>query len=505
MNILPFQYWLHRYSTSLGRADFTAGLTTAVMLIPQAMAYALLAGLPPYVGLYAAAVGPFLYALYGSSSSLSVGPTATASLLAAGVLNRMQLPLEQLLPAAALLAIGVGAVQVAMGVLSFGSIARFLPYPVMGGFVSAAALIIGVNQLDLILGLELPRSSKVHLIVWSALKSLPQCNLWSVLLSLPSIVMLVLFKRLSARFPRALFVVVLGALIVWLFELPVACIGELPKGLPTPQFPTQSLELWIDLVLGALTIALVAFIEVVSIGERLRKIDDPPLKPNRELVAMGVSNMGAGLFQGYPVAAGFSRSAVNNGAGARTPLAGVVTSCVIVLVLVFLSGLIGSIPKAVLGAIIVTAVLRLIDLKEPIFLWKHARIELWIFGTSFIGTLFMGLQQGLIGGAGVAALLMLRYRQMPLELECSVPNTIAVRGPVHYLNMHRITELLPKISAKDVFVQGLDQVDSTAYKELLKRQETFDRQNRKLHLEGDFLAKAASQKHPQKSQSKTQK
>ncbi len=410
---LPIAGWLPRLSRADIKGDLIAGLTTAVMLIPQAMAYAMLAGLPPIVGLYASVIPLVLYAVFGSSRQLAVGPVAMVSLLVAAAVS----PLAGGEPAlylslSVLLALMVGVLQLSMGVLRMGFLTNFLSHPVLSGFTSAAALIIGLSQLKHLMGVNIPRSHHIHEIVLHAAAQIAETNVPTVIIGVVSIITLVVLKRLSPAFPRALAVVVGGTLAVWglgLNDLGVSIVGHVPAGLPALSMPTLDLDAMESLLPTALTISLVAFMESIAVAQAFAKRHKYTVNPNQELVGLGIANLGAAAFGGYPVTGGFSRTAVNDQAGARTPLAGIITALVVAIALLFLTPLLHFVPKAVLAAIIMTAVAGLIDLKEPRHLWHVDRADFVFLAITFVATLAFGIEQGILAGAA-ASIIVFVYR-----------------------------------------------------------------------------------------------
>lgn len=404
---VPAAEWLPGYKRTDLRGDISAGLTTAVMLIPQGMAYAMLAGLDPIIGLYASVVPVILYAVFGTSRQLAVGPVAMVSLLVAsgvGVIAGDDPVLY--LSLATLLALMVGVFQTGMGLARLGFLTNFLSHPVLSGFTSAAALIIGLSQLKHLLGVNIPRSHHIHEIVLQAVEKAGDINPITFGIGIASIVALVGLKKLSPKFPRALFVVVAGTLAVWglgLEEQGVAIVGGVPAGLSSPQVPTIDFAAMQELLPTALTISLVGFMESIAVAQAFAKRHKYEVDSDQELIGLGVANLGSAVFGGYPVTGGFSRTAVNDQAGATTPLASIITAIVIAVTLLFLTPLFYFLPKAVLAAIIMTAVVGLIDIKEVRHLWAVDRADLTLLGITFAATLSLGIEQGIL--TGVAASL----------------------------------------------------------------------------------------------------
>jgi sulfate permease, SulP family len=411
---LPAVSWARSYERGFLKDDLIAGLTTAVMLVPQGMAYALLAGLPPIVGLYASVVPLVLYALFGSSRQLAVGPVAMVSLLVLGGVSALN-PADtaQFVAYAVVLALMVGVIQLAMGVFRAGFLVNFLSHPVISGFTSAAALIIGFNQLQHVIGVKLTRTHHIHSIVGEAWSQLGAANLWAAVIGITGVVLLVVLKRYAPKFPRALVVVVLGTLFVVLVGVDVRVVGEVPSGFPAPAIPLLEWATLKALLPSALTISLVSFMESISVAKAFAKKGGYTIDPNQELVGLGLANIGSAAFGGYPVTGGFSRTAVNAQAGARTPLASLITAGVIALVLVALTPLFEQLPKAVLAAIILTAVAGLVDWREVKHLWKVDRVDLGLLVLTFAATLALGIEPGILVGVSASMIVFVARSTRP--------------------------------------------------------------------------------------------
>ena len=384
--LLPFLRWSRGYSRRDLTGDLLAGATTAALLIPQAMAYALLAGLPPIVGLYAALVPPIVYALLGTSRRLAVGPVAIDSLLTAAALAPLAVgdPATYAASAAAL-ALLVGAIQAATGALRLGFIVNFLSLPVLRGFTAGAAVLIMASQLGPLLGLRFPASAGIVPTIQALARQAGALHLPTVGLGVAAVTALLLMGSFRGK---ALVVVVAGVLLghgLGLDGHGVALLGAVPSGLPMPTLPAVEADILVGLAPAAAVIALVSFMEAFSstlvVAQRGEVVD-----ANQELVALGLSNAAAGLVRGYPIAGGLSRTAVNAQAGARTPLAGVFTAALVALTLVLLAPLLQSLPKAVLSAIIVVAVASLINVGFVRELWRVKPRELLSLGVTFGAT-----------------------------------------------------------------------------------------------------------------------
>ncbi|TXF91144.1 sulfate permease [Neolewinella aurantiaca] len=413
-NLLPV--WLRNYRPEWLRGDIAAGITVGIMLIPQGMAYAMLAGLPPIHGLYAATLPLIAYAILGTSRQLAVGPVAMDSLLTAASLGAITVVgADNYIALAALLALMVGVVQLAAGVMRLGFLVDLLSRPIISGFTSAAAIIIGASQLKHLLGIETARSSYVHDIVWSVAQNFSRINLPTLLIGLGGMAVIIGVKKLSKVIPGPLVAVVAGILVVMglgLTDQGVKIVGTIPGGFPPLSVPSFGWSDVSQLWSAALTIALVGFMESIAVAKAVRnRHRDYDLDANRELLALGAANLAAGTAAGYPVTGGFSRTAVNDQAGAKTPLAGIISALLIGLTLLFLTPLFYYLPQAILASLIMVAVFKLIDFGEAKKLWHLDRADFWLLTITFLGTLFLGIQLGI--GLGVALSLGVHvYRSM---------------------------------------------------------------------------------------------
>ncbi len=409
--MLPVVDWVRGYQRADLGPDVIAGLTTAVMLVPQAMGYALLAGLPPIVGLYASVAPLLLYAGLGTSRQLAVGPVAMDSILVAGAVGAIAtVGVEQYVLIAAALGMMVGVVQAGLGFLRAGFLVNFLSRPVVAGFTAAAALIIAASQLGHLLGVEVPRTHHVHRVVWEALRSFPDWSWPTLALGAGSVIALVVSKKRWPRLPAALAVVVVATLVVWSLGLSgrgVAIVGDVPAGLPGFRIPKVDRAILVELIPAALTIALVSFMEAISVGRTFAQQFRYDIDPNRELVALGFANLAGGVTGGYPIAGGFSRTAVNVRAGARTQLAALVTCAVVIMTLLFLTQAFFYLPKAALSAIIVAAVAGLIDIQGAREVYHVKRADFYLLVLTFFATLSLGIQWGILVGVGASVLLFL--------------------------------------------------------------------------------------------------
>lgn len=427
------------------RADAVAGLTTAIMLVPQSMAYAMLAGLPPQVGLYAAVIPPAIYAFFGTSRQLAVGPVAMDSLLVAVTVSALTPQgSEDYVPLAVLLALLVGIMQVLMGFMRLGFLTNFLGTPVLSGFTSAAALVIGLNQLEHVLGIDLPGGTNVFAILGAALGHLGDIQPATLILGVGSLAILLILKRYARKIPGALVVVVITTVLVTTLGLSgqVAVVGVVPSGLPAPSMPELHLDLWEQLLPGAFAIALVGFMESISVSKALAARHGYKVGSSQELIALGAANFGGAFFGAYPITGGFSRSAVNAQAGARSNLAGLITALLVLVALSFLTPYFHDLPKAALAAIIMTAVFGLVDLDEPRRLWRVHRVDFVLLIVTFVATLALGIQKGILTGVLAAiAFFVVRSTRPHFAVLGRKPGTDAFRN----VRNHPDVELTPGV------------------------------------------------------------
>ena len=382
------------------------------MLIPQGMAYALIAGLPPVYGLYASVAPQLIYAVFGTSRQLSVAPVAMDSLLVAtGVSVMATEGSEAYITYAILLAFFMGAAQLILGLVRMGFITNLLSKPVISGFTSAAALIIGLNQLKYIIGVDIEKSNAIHEIVISATQSLGDVHGLTLLIGVLGIMSIKGAKKVNNRIPGSLLVVVLGILAVSVFNLDargVSIVREVPNGLPSFVLPDLSLETIQKLLPLSLTIAVVAFMEAYSVAKAVEsKKRNYKVSPNQELIALGAANVVGSLFQSYPVTGGFSRTAVNEQAGAQTPLASVISALLVALTLLFLTPLFYNLPHTILASIIMVAVSGLIDISYLRELFRTNKIELGLLLATAVITLFFGMVEGIVSGVVLSILILL--------------------------------------------------------------------------------------------------
>ena len=403
---IPLFGTLEGYTQALFRRDLSAGLTTTVMLVPQAMAYSVLAGLDPVHGLYAALLPTTIYGLMGTAR-LALGPVALDSLIVGAGIAPIAGDDPVLYAAcASVLMLMVGTIQFSMGIAGLGFIVKFLSRPVIAGFTSAAALIISTSQLKHVLGIKISRAP-----IFTTLRDLAnhidQTQWITLILAIATLVILAFLKRISRSIPRFLVVVAGGTIATWALGLHthgVAIVGTVPSGLPSFQLPAIDMVPLGALLPIAITLAMVAFTEAVSIGQSFARQTGVPINANRELRAIGLSNITGSCTGAYPVTGSFSRSAINFQAGAETGISSLITSAMIALSLVALTPLFYYLPYAVLAAIIISAVSSLIEMTYAQHLWRVSRPDAMLMLITFCGTLFLGITWGI--GAGVLSSLL---------------------------------------------------------------------------------------------------
>jgi sulfate permease, SulP family len=395
---LPIADWLFNYQKEWLRPDIIAGLTTAAVVIPKAMAYATIAGLPVQVGLYTALVPLAIYAVMGTSRPLSVSTTTTIAILTATELGQV-VPggdPSSLLKASAMLTLLVGGILVLASLLRLGFIANFISEPVLVGFKAGIGVVIVLDQIPKMLGIHIPRASFFHNLL-AIVRGAPEAKLTTLAVGLAMIVLLVGIGRFLPRAPAPLIAVAAGIIGARFFGLQahgVELVGLIPKGLPSITLPEFSLaqELWP----GALGIALMSFTETIASGRAFAKSEEPPLRPNRELLATGIANLGGALVGAMPAGGGTSQTAVNRRAGARTQLAEVVTALVSLATILLLAPLLGLMPQATLAAIVIVYSIGLIQPTEFRAILNIRRTEFTWALAALAGVILLGTLKGII-------------------------------------------------------------------------------------------------------------
>ena len=447
-DFVPIVSWLPAYGREDLGGDLNAGAITAIMLVPQGMAYALLAGLPPEMGLYSSILPLVLYGVFGTSRTLAVGPVALVSLMVAGTIGELAQTMPERVPEAPLaLALLVGLISVVMGLLRVGFVVNFISHHVISGFTSAAALIIGLSQLKHLMGVDIPRTHNVVRLLGDAFTQISNTNVASLSIGIGAVLILLFFRaplgriletagigKTPAQFVARsgpLLVVILATFAVFGSGLGgpggaggVAIVGAIPQGLPPFAIPSLDLPLMQALLGPAFLISFVGFLESVSVAKALASRRRQKIGPNRELVGLGMANIAAAFSGGYPVTGGFSRSSVNFSAGANTPVASFITAAIVALTALLLTPLFFYLPKTVLAAIIMVAVFGLIDVKTFIASWRYSVCDaLSLLGT-FLAVFALGVEGGIIAGVGISIFMHLWRASRPhVAIVGRVPGT----------------------------------------------------------------------------------
>ena len=455
--------WLRRYQSAWLAGDMTAGLIVTVMLIPQSLAYALLAGLPPEVGLYASILPMVAYALIGSSMTLAVGPVAVASLMTASALQPLAASgSAEYLAMAVQLSLLSGAMLLAFGALRLGFLAHFLSHPVISGFITGSAVLIAVGQLKHLMGVQVA-GNNVFETIHALINAIAQTNPVTFLLGLGSVVFLWAARRfmatalskmgvsakaaeLASKLAPMVAVIVSTALVA-VFRLDetagVSVVGAVPQGLPAFGFPMPDWSALGPLWLPALLISLVGFVESVSVAQSLALKREQRIKPDRELLGLGAANVASALSGGYPVTGGFARSVVNFSAGANTPLAGVISAALMAMVIAWMTGLFHYLPHAVLAATIIVAVSSLVDTKTLKEAWHYDRADAFSLLATALGVVAFGVEAGILMGVALSlGVLVWRSSHPHMAVVGRVPGTEHFRS----VERHRV-ETVPGLLA----------------------------------------------------------
>ncbi len=448
---LPMLDWARAYDRTTLTNDVVAAIIVTIMLIPQSLAYAMLAGLPPEVGLYASILPLVAYALFGTSRTLAVGPVAVVSLMTASAVGQVAAQgTADYLTAAIVLALLSGVMLVLMGLLRLGFLANFLSHPVISGFITASGILIAASQLKHILGVAAGGDTLLEMII--ALAGLAaEINPYTVAIGVgalaflhfartrlkPLLIGIGVAKRAAdlATKTAPILAVALTILLAVALDLAakgVALVGSIPQGLPALSFPQVSFELIMTLAAPAFLISIIGFVESVSVAQTLASKRRQRIVPDQELIGLGAANIAAGLSSGYPVTGGFARSVVNFDAGAETPAAGVFTAVGIAFATLFLTPLLTSLPQATLAATIIVAVLSLVDFKAIRHVFHYSKADFSAMAATIVVTLLWGVEPGVVAGVALSLFLHLYRTSKPhMAIIGQVP------GTEHFRNVER--------------------------------------------------------------------
>ncbi len=455
---LPILNWGRRYDRATLAGDLTAALIVTIMLIPQSLAYAMLAGLPLEVGLYACIAPLLLYTIFGSSRVLAVGPVAVVSLMTATAIGSHAIAGSPMYWSIALtLAFLSGAILLLMGIFRLGFLANFLSTPVISGFITASALLIAASQLKTLMGVAAERHNFIapqgdNELITSLIRQIPQAHGLTLIIGVFALLFLLAvrlgLKQLLVRWGIAekiatgitrtapVFLIALTILLAWIFQWQaqgVKIVGTIPQSLPPFTLPLWDMALWKELALPALLISVVGFVESISIGQTLATQRRQRIEPNQELVALGASNLSASFTGGFPVTGGFARSVVNFDAGAQTPAAGGFAAICIMLAALLLTPALYYLPQAILSATIMVAVLSLVDIGILKRTWAYSKSDFAAVATTLLVTLWVGVEAGLLVGIGVSlALFIFRTSQPHIATIGLVPGTEHFRNVLRH-------------------------------------------------------------------------
>lgn len=436
-SVFPLAETLKHYDKKDFQADLYTGLTVGVLLIPQGMAYAMLAGMPPIYGLYAGLIPPVIYALFGSSPHLSVGPVAISSiLLLAGVSRLAEVGSEHYISLVITAGLLIGVLELGMSVFKMGFFVNFISYPVIAGFTSAASIIIIITQLDDILGIQIPRFTHAYDTLLYAIQNLPYTHLLTLLIFGVSTGAILLIKRLGRFLPSALIVMAVATLLCYVFQLDqygVAIIGSVPAGLPKWVWPDLSMSTIISLmptVFTLLTIGIVASMSMAKAIETKHEYYD--VQPDKELLGLGMAKIVGSFFQALPTDGSFSRSSIVSDSGGRTVMSSVIAAALVAISLMFFTVLLHYLPLAVLSAVIVVAVVGLFEYRQAISLWRTHRSDFLMMLTTFVVTLSVGIMEGVACGVMLSISVMLYRSTHPSVVELG-----RIKDSTRYRNLDR--------------------------------------------------------------------
>lgn len=420
--LIPILEWLPNYKKTQFKGDLFAGITVAIILIPQGIAYAMIAGLPPIYGLYTALIPQIIYAVFGSSRQVAIGPVAMDSLIVATGVTALALRgSESYIAISILLGLMVGLIQFLMGVFRLGFVVNFLSKPVISGFTSAVAMLIGLNQFKNLLGVEFIQSDEIHVLLKDIFDRIGMFNSNTTIIGLVSCVIIIIFRKINKKIPNAIIVVAIGIVVMKYFGSnfkDVAIVKDIPSGLPAFSAPVIDISLFKELLPAAITLVMIGYLEIISIGKTLEaKQDEYRIRPNQELVALGLSNIIGSFFKSYLVTASFSRSAINQESGGKTGISALISTIMVMITLLFLTPVFHHLPKTVLASIIVVAVFNLIQIKEAKRLWRISKLDFWLMISTFIATLFLNIELGVLVGVALSLIVLIFRTSRPYVTE----------------------------------------------------------------------------------------
>ncbi|MGE8561721.1 MAG: SulP family inorganic anion transporter [Acinetobacter sp.] len=446
---LPAWQWLHKYNQAKFKSDLLSALIVIAMLVPQGMAYAMLAGLPPIMGLYASILPMIIYAMVGSSPTLSIGPVAIISMMTFATLNPLfEVGSPVYIQAACLLAVMVGIISLLLGIFRFGFLIQLISHPVIKSFIIASALLIALGQFKFLIDVPL-NANNVPEFLLSLWQYIRYSNIQTFIFGLFALLFLIYLPKvltsnaiqsrigptafISKALPLVLVVVSIAAVyFLNLQQYGIKTVGEIPSGFPPFTMPYWNMDLVLTLFPGAAMIAMISFVESLSIAQATALQQRSNLNSNQELVALGLANLSAGLSSAFPVTGSLSRTVVNADSGAKTPLAGVMSSLLIVLVSLYFTGFFRDLPLAILAATIIVSIWKLVDFKPFFETWRYSKadgIAMWI---TFFGVICIDISTGLIIGIITTFMLLLWRISRPHIAVIGL-----VEGTQHFRNVQR--------------------------------------------------------------------
>lgn len=442
-SFFPILQSLKTYSKSLFKADVIAGITVGVILIPQAIAYALLMGVPPIYGLYSCLVPLVIYAVFGTSRQLSIGPVAVTAILVMSGVSELATPFtDDFISLVVFSGLLIGILQILMCVLRMGFLVNLISQPVISGFISAAAIIIIVSQLGGSLGIEIPRFPTLYEKVGYAITHIKHIHWLTFAICLSSILLIMLLKKWKKSFPGSLLVLVITTVVTYVFDLKskgVLVIEEVPQGLPSFHIPDMDYKTMVTLLPSVLTVTLIGYVGSIGIAKSLEmKNRDHTIRPNQELLALGIAKIIGSFFQAVPSSGSYSRSAINDEAGAKTAVSSLITAAMVMVSLLFLTSFFYYIPKAVLAAIILVSVFKLVNIGEAKYLLQVRRREFIVMLITFVGTLIFGVERGILIGVILSYIFLQYFSSRPHVAELvKIPNTSYYRNINRFPNAER--------------------------------------------------------------------
>lgn len=520
---------IRSYNFATFRSDFLAGLTVAIILIPQGMAYSLLAGLHPVYGLYTAIIPMLIYPIFSTSPKLSVGPVALMSIIVLSGVSLFAEPgTQEYLDMVLMVSFMSGVIQLLFAFFRLGSLSSFLSKPVMKGFISAAGVIIALSQIKYLMSLDYERVKSIPQMIIRIVQNLGTTNFYSMMIGLGGLFLIILLKKIHKAIPASIIAVILGSLILYFFNLTdykVPIVGELPAGLPSISVSYFHWDYLVTLFPTAFVISIICFIGSFSLASTFAMKDPQSKKvsPNRELLSLGFAKVVSSFFNGFPSTGSFSRTAINVQSGAKTGLSSIFAAIFIGLTLIFFSHWFYYLPEPILAAIVIASVFSLIDYKEAKSLFKLDRKDFWVLFTTFLFTLILGIQNGVFAGIILSLLLIIMRVSKPhYAVLGKLPNSTIYRNIERFEDAITWPEILILRYDEDIFfanaehffksvlqeiknhprtkhiildMSSVSNMDSTGVDYMKRLQKTINKMNLSLHLTGpkgplrDFLTK----------------